>query len=123
MTETAKGEENKKNVGDLLIAIGEIFGNELVLNQRKNADKNDVKNEAHSTLQEERQMEITSDISSGTKKNLHICSTCKKAFSKKIQLKEHLFVHNGHLKFKVVIFSHCLLFLVDFSQPEESPLK
>ena len=92
--------ENKKNVGDLLIAIGEIFGDELVLNQKKDIDKNE--HEAHIPTDDKERRSISGMPLNEKSSNSHNCEICKMGFKKKIELKEHLFTHSGDLKFKVM---------------------
>ena len=92
----------KKNVGDLLIAIGEIFGDELVSNQKKDdsskVESNNQTETANSTEQETGNITVNPP----EKHTLsHCCEICDESFNKKIELKEHLFVHTGHFKFKV----------------------
>ena len=92
---------SKKNVGDLLIAIGEIFGDELVSSQKRDDNQTEVGNQIEKPDPNEQEGENVSVNSDGKLSCTHCCEICKKSFNKKIELKEHLFVHNGHFKFKV----------------------
>ena len=85
-----------------MIAIGEIFGDELVSNQKKDIVKRgEFNNQTHTVQPDEQGTENAIENTPGRLAYVHICSICKKSFNKKIELKEHLFVHNGDLKFKV----------------------
>ena len=92
----------KKNVGDLLIAIGEIFGDELVSNQKKDdCNKIECNNQTEAANSIEQETESIMANPSEKQKFSHCCEICSESFSKKIELKEHLFIHTGHFKFKV----------------------
>ena len=93
---------NKRNVGDLLIAIGEIFGDELVPNQKKVITSSKISSEPDSSTNSiGKEIETAIENSQGQLKSNYSCRICQESFKKYAELKEHLFVHNGHFKFKV----------------------
>ena len=93
---------SQRNVGDLLIAIGEIFGDELVPNRKKVINRSKISSESDSSTNSiGKEIESVIETSQGQLKSKYCCTICQESFKKNAELKEHLFVHNGHFKFKV----------------------
>eukprot|EP00795_Rhopilema_esculentum_P013127 gene13127-3917_t len=82
-------DKDKNNVGQLLIAFGEIFGEELVSNQRQGYQ---VKNASSNESLNENKTDMPTAILE--------CKVCTEVFLKKNDLRQHMFQHNGHFKFK-----------------------